>query len=198
MPGARLDFQELRRRVEQAEPLAAVGRLQELVGLVLKSRGPECAVGSICSLDHPASGAVSLAEVVGFRQGQVLLMPYGELRGIRPRMRVVLEERQAGARVGMGLLGRVLDGLGAPLDGLGPLQDADESYPLYGTPLNPCARERITQPLDVGIRAINGLLTVGKGQRLGIFAGSGVGKSTLMGMMARFTASQVSVIGLIG
>lgn len=198
MPPERLDWGRLRRRVEEMEPLAAVGHIQELVGLVLKSRGPECAVGSICRLDQSAAGAALLAEVVGFRQDQVLLMPYGEIRGVRPRMRVVLAERQAHARVGPGLLGRVLDGLGAPLDGLGPLKDAGDVYPLYGTPLNPCSREGITQPLDVGIRAINGLLTVGKGQRLGIFAGSGVGKSTLMGMIARFTASQVSVIGLIG
>lgn len=193
-----IDWQELCERVARTEPWARVGRLEELVGLVLRSRGPECAVGGICRVEPPAPAPPFLAEVVGFRQEQVLLMPYGEARGVQPRVPVILEDRQAQVRVGPGVLGRVLDGLGEPLDGRGPLRQVPETYPLYSPSLNPCLREPIRQPLDVGIRAINGLLTLGKGQRVGIFAGSGVGKSTLLGMMARFTASEVSVIGLIG
>ncbi|MCL6620862.1 MAG: FliI/YscN family ATPase [Syntrophobacterales bacterium] len=193
-----IDWHNLCERVAHTEPWAWVGRLEELVGLVLRSRGPECAVGSICRVVPPVPARPFGAEVVGFRQDQVLLMPYGEARGVRPRIPVILEDRQARVRVGPGLLGRVLDGLGEPLDGRGPLQQVPESYPLYAPSPNPCLREPIRQPLDVGIRAINGLLTLGKGQRVGIFAGSGVGKSTLLGMMARFTASEVSVIGLIG
>jgi flagellum-specific ATP synthase len=137
------------------------------------------------------------AEVVGFRQGEVLLMPQGEVRGIRPHARVVLQNREAVVQVGEALLGRVLDGLGRPLDDKGPL-NTNLTYPLYASPLNPISREKIREPLDVGVRAINGLLTLGRGQRVGIFAGSGVGKSTLLGMMARFTRSDVSVIALIG
>lgn len=193
-----IDWQALCEQVASTEPWAWVGRLEELVGLVLRSRGPECAVGSICQIRPPAPALPFLAEVVGFRQEQVLLMPYGEARGVRPRVPVILEDRQAQVRVGPGLLGRVIDGLGEPLDGRGPLRQVPESYALYAPSPNPCLREPIRQPLDVGIRAINGLLTLGKGQRVGIFAGSGVGKSTLLGMMARFTASEVSVIGLIG
>ena len=124
-------------------------------------------------------------------------MPQGEVRGIKPQARVVLQAREAMVTVGESLLGRVVDGLGRPLDGKGPL-NAPQAYPLYAKPLNPCNRENISEPLDVGIRAINGLLTLGRGQRVGIFAGSGVGKSTLMGMMARFTRSDVTVIALIG
>ncbi len=198
MPTRRLDWGALGRRIEELQPLAAVGRVQEQVGLLVRSRGPECPVGSICRLISPTPPAELTAEVVGFREGQVMLMPYGELRGVHPQMRVVLAEHQASIRVGPGLLGRVLDGLGRPLDQKGAFRGVAASYPLYGQPPNPCFRKRISQPLDVGIRAINGALTLGKGQRIGIFAGSGVGKSTLLGMMARFTASQVSVIGLIG
>lgn len=198
MPIKPIDWQHLSRRVAAVEPLALAGRVQELVGLIVKSRGPECPVGSICRLSSPLLASGLLAEVVGFRQDQVLLMPYGEVQGLGPQMRVVLEDRRPWVRVGPGLLGRVLDGLGAPLDDEGPLKGLETAYPLYGSPLNPCSRQRISQPLDVGVRAINGLLTLGRGQRMGIFAGSGVGKSTLMGMICRNTTSPISVIALIG
>jgi flagellum-specific ATP synthase len=168
-----------------------------MVGLVITSRGPESAVGRICEIDMPPPEEPITAEVVGFRQGEVLLMPQGQVRGVRPHARVVLQAREAMVQVGESLLGRVLDGLGRPLDDKGPLKTR-LAYPLYAKPLNPIQREKIREPLDVGIRAINGLLTLGRGQRVGIFAGSGVGKSTLMGMMARFTRSDVNVIGLIG
>lgn len=192
-----IDWQHLKDTVSRLVPFAFTGKVQEMVGLVIVSKGPQSAMGSVCRLEIPPPQAPVLAQVVGFRQGRVLLMPYGEARGIGPQVRVVLTGEQARAPVGEALLGRVIDGLGQPLDGRGPLR-LPETYPLYAPPLNPCAREAIAQPLDVGIRAINGLMTLGKGQRIGIFAGSGVGKSTLMGMMARFTRSDVAVIGLIG
>ncbi len=195
--GHSIDWPLLQDDLARLEPVAFTGRVQEMVGLVIRSRGPQCAVGGVCRINLPPPHRPVMAEVVGFRQGQVLLMPQGEVRGIQPQAQVVLTDRQALAPVGNALLGRVIDGLGRPLDGKGPL-GISSRYPLYATPLNPCARQIISQPMDVGIRSINGLLTLGKGQRIGIFAGSGVGKSTLMGMTARYTRSDVSVIGLIG
>jgi flagellum-specific ATP synthase len=191
------DWEGLRAALHAVEPYSLTGRVQEMVGLVISSRGPQSAVGGVCKVLMPPPQPPILAEVVGFRRHEVLLMPYGEVRGIRAQSRVVLTDRQATVPVGEQLLGRVIDGLGQPLDGLGPIP-SQAAYPLYSPPLNPCARQTISQPVDVGIRAINGLLTLGKGQRIGIFAGSGVGKSTLMGMIARHTRSDVSVIGLIG
>ena len=192
-----LDWQLLHRAVTKTEPFANTGQVEEMVGLVIKSRGPHGPVGAVCRIELPPPHPPIPAEIVGFRQNQVLLMPYGDVRGIRPKTRVILNDRQATAPVGEGLLGRVIDGLGRPLDAKGLLGLRHRS-PLHAPPLNPCDRQNIDAPLDVGIRAINGLLTLGKGQRIGIFAGSGVGKSTLMGMMARYTRSDVSVIGLIG
>lgn len=194
---APIDWQHLHEALRQTNPYALTGRVQEMVGLVITSRGPEAAVGRICEIEMPPPEGNITAEVVGFRQGEVLLMPQGEVRGIRPQARVVLQNREAVVQVGEALLGRVLDGLGRPLDDNGPLT-TNHTYPLYASPLNPISREKIREPLDVGVRAINGLLTLGRGQRVGIFAGSGVGKSTLLGMMARFTRSDVSVIALIG
>ena len=197
MPRPRIDWPHLQTVLQQTMPYALTGRVQEMVGLVISSRGPESAVGRICEIEMPPPEEPITAEVVGFRQGEVLLMPQGQVRGVRPHARVVLQSQEAMVQVGETLLGRVLDGLGRPLDDKGPL-NTRLAYPLYAKPLNPIRREKIREPLDVGIRAINGLLTLGRGQRVGIFAGSGVGKSTLMGMMARFTRSDVSVIGLIG
>lgn len=193
----RIEWPHLQEALRQTTPYALTGRVQEMVGLVITSRGPESAVGRICKIEMPPPDEPITAEVVGFRQGEVLLMPQGEVRGIRPQARVVLQPREAMVQVGEALLGRVMDGLGKPLDDKGPL-NSTLTYPLYAKPLNPISREKIREPMDVGIRAINGLLTLGRGQRVGIFAGSGVGKSTLLGMMARFTRSDVSVIALIG
>jgi flagellum-specific ATP synthase len=197
MPQPRIDWAHLQAVLRETTPYALTGRVQEMVGLVITSRGPESAVGRICEIEMPPPEEPITAEVVGFRQGEVLLMPQGEVRGVRPHARVVLQSQEAMVQVGETLLGRVLDGLGRPLDDKGPLNNR-LAYPLYAKPLNPIKREKIREPLDVGIRAINGLLTLGRGQRVGIFAGSGVGKSTLLGMMARFTRSDVSVIALIG
>jgi flagellum-specific ATP synthase len=174
------------------------GRVSRVVGLLIEGHGPGATVGSQC-LIYPKERRSDpiLAEVVGFRNREVLFMPYGETRGIGPGCRIISCGDPAGCRVGEELLGRVVNGLGEPLDGRGPLQ-AKRHYPLYATPPHPLRRSRIREPLDLGIRAINGLLTCGKGQRVGIFAGSGVGKSTLLGMMARYTKADVSVVALIG
>jgi flagellum-specific ATP synthase len=154
-------------------------------------------VGSICEVSVFKGKGRMLAEVVGFREGRILLMPLGEMRGVEPGSAIRLVGAQAGVPVSESLLGRVIDGLGNPMDGKGPLQP-EMQYPLYAEPLNPMERERISEPVDVGVRAINGLLTLGKGQRIGILSGSGVGKSTLLGMIARHTAADISVIALIG
>ncbi len=196
MPPQPINWPHLYSVLQQTKPYALTGLVQGMVGLVITSRGPECAVGRVCEIEMPPDEPIT-AEVVGFRQDEVLLMPYGEVRGLRPQSRVVLQTQEAMVPVGEALLGRVMDGLGRPLDDKGPF-NTSLTYPLYAKPLNPCQRENIREPLDVGIRAINGLLSLGRGQRVGIFAGSGVGKSTLLGMMARFTRSDVSVIALIG
>jgi flagellum-specific ATP synthase len=138
-----------------------------------------------------------MAEVLGFRENTVLMMPLEDIRSIGPGSRVVARQQKASVSVGPQLLGRIIDGLGNPIDGLGPL-NTDHSMPIYATPINPLLRQRIRRPLDMGVRSINGLLSVGCGQRMGIFAGSGVGKSVLMGMVARRSSADVNVIALIG
>jgi len=179
-------------------PLISVrGRVSQVIGLVIESLGPAIPVGSICEVDVFKGRDRVLAEVVGFREGRLLLMPLGEMRGVEPGGVIRLTDSHASVPVANSLLGRVIDGLGNPVDGKGPLEQ-DKTYPLYAVPLNPMERVRVQEPVDVGIRAINGLLTLGKGQRIGILAGSGVGKSVLMGMVARHTAADVSVIALIG
>ncbi|WP_447973789.1 FliI/YscN family ATPase [Nitrospira sp. Kam-Ns4a] len=190
-------IERLRARVAAADPVAVHGRISRAVGLVIEGRGPMRAVGEQCEIVPDDGEDRVAAEIVGFRDEQVLLMPLGELRGIGPASRLILRGRPAAARVGPGLLGRVLNGLGEPLDGRGPIS-AEAEVPLYGAPLNPMRRRRITDPLDLGIRAINGLLVCGRGQKVGIFAGSGVGKSVLLGMMARHTVADVNVVALIG
>ncbi len=185
-------------QVAQDTSLVSVGgRVSQVIGMVLESLGPGIPVGSICEVSVFKNQSTVLAEVVGFREGRVLLMPLGEMRGVEPGSAIRLVGGQAGVPVAESLLGRVIDGLGNPMDGKGPLRP-ETQYPLYAEPLNPMERERISEPVDVGVRAINGLLTLGKGQRIGILAGSGVGKSTLLGMIARHTAADISVIALIG
>jgi len=172
------------------------GRVTDVIGLVVEASGPGAPVGSLCRIEGPGARALP-AEVVGFRTGRVLLMPLADLAGVAPGNRVTLVRNQPLVRVGDAMLGRVLDGLGRPLDDRGPLA-ADAEYPLHGRAVNPLARPPVREPLDLGIRAINALLTCGRGQRLGIFAGSGVGKSALLGMMARYTRADVTVIALVG
>ncbi len=163
----------------------------------MESEGPVTNLGCVCDIYGQDNERITRAEVLGFRENHVLLMPLEEVRGISPGCRVIAREDSAYMPVGLGMLGRIVDGLGNPIDGKGPIAFEAE-YPLYATPMNPLSRRRITEPLDMGVKAINGLLTVGRGQRMGIFSGSGVGKSILLGMIARHTKADCNVIALIG
>ena len=183
--------------LESLQPIQAQGNVTQVVGLVVESCGPACRLGAVCDIVTREGGRRLAAEALGFRDQRVLLMPLEEIRGIAPGCRVIARQQKATVRVGRALLGRVIDGMGDPIDEQGPLA-AIEEYPLYGPAINPMQRRRIHEPLDLGVRAINGLLTVGCGQRIGVFAGSGVGKSVLLGMIARNTAADVNVIALIG
>ncbi len=172
------------------------GRITRMIGLTLEAVGIKAAVGECCFIERPEGGQIE-AEVVGFSGDRIYLMPLYPIDGLHSGTRVIAG-RQAGAvPVGMNLLGRVLNGVGKPIDGCGPLQPEAE-VALAGEVINPLQRAPIEQTLDVGVRAINALLTVGRGQRMGLFAGSGVGKSVLLGMMTRFTEAEVIVVGLIG
>lgn len=172
------------------------GRLRRVVGLALEAVGVEASLGERCWLQDGAGRKLE-AEVVGFAGETVYLMPTEPVHGLSPNARVYPERRILDIPVGSEMLGRVIDGSGQPLDGKGPLRPSGRAH-LMGEPINPLKRELIRQPLDTGVRAINSLLTVGRGQRLGLFAGSGVGKSTLLGMMTRYTSADVVVVGLIG
>ncbi len=172
------------------------GQLRRVVGLTLEAVGCPLPLGGRARIINRDGSSIE-AEAVGFSGERVFLMPSGDLQGLQPLARVVPLGHTAEVSVGDAVLGRVLDGEGRPLDGRGRLV-CNAHVPLYGRPLNPLAREPITKPLDVGVRVINSLLTVGRGQRLGLFAGTGVGKSTLLGMMTRFTQADVIVVGLIG
>lgn len=184
-------------RARRADPLPPLGRVVRTVGLLVESRGPRARVGELCDL-VPAGGEPILPlEVVGFRDGLLQSVPLGTTAGIRPGDRIIARGGSAAIDVGDGLLGRVIDGLGRPLDSAGPIVAAD-TYPLQPPPMNPLARDPIVAPLGTGVRCIDALLTCGRGQRIGVFGGSGVGKSTLLGMMARGTAADISVIALVG
>lgn len=189
-------LQRYRQRIDQPRPLLVEGRLTRMVGLTLEAEGLQATIGARCLVVSPGVEPVE-AEVVGFAGDKLYLMPTGAVRGVGPDSRVVPTGRIYDAPVGDELLGRVLDGAGDPLDGKGPL-NTRQRFPLSGRFVNPMARHPIDEPLDVGVRAINTLLTVGRGQRMGLFAGSGVGKSVLLGMMTKFTTADVVVVGLIG
>ena len=185
-----------RKKLAAVEPLCRLGKVEKVVGLTLEAEGPPTYVGEICYL-KTRSGQKVLGEVVGFRAGKALLLPLGEMEGLGPGSEVIALDRTLETPVGEGLLGRVLDGLGRPIDGR-EKPKISGYYPLMADALNPLARSRIKKPLSLGVKAIDGLLTCGQGQRLGIFAGSGVGKSTLLGMIARNSAADINVIALIG
>lgn len=173
----------------------ASGKLVRVVGLTLEATGCRAPIGSLCKVET-MHGEME-AEVVGFSGDNLFLMPSEQITGVLPGAKVTPMTSETGLPVGMELLGRVIDGVGNPLDGLGPIY-TEKRASFNADPINPLARKPISEPLDVGIKAINGLLTVGKGQRIGLFAGSGVGKSVTLGMMTRGTTAQVVVVGLIG
>ena len=183
-------------RLSALPPPPVAGRLTRMIGLTLEATGCQAAVGDRCEIVTTDDMHIN-AEVVGFAGENIYLMPTGDIHGLKPGARVLPRPGTGTVGVGPGMLGRVVDGAGEPLDGRGPIA-VTARVRLAGTPINPLARRRISEPLDVGVRAINGLLTVGRGQRLGLFAGSGVGKSVLLGMMARYTQADVIVVGLIG
>ncbi len=167
-----------------------------MVGLTIEAVGCQVAIGGRCLIESVDRGRVE-AEVVGFSEDRLYLMPVDDIHGLSPNARVIPTRKGYEAAVGWTLLGRVLDGAGQPLDNKGPLH-CDSRIPLTPSPVNPLLRQAIHEPLDVGVRAINALLTVGRGQRMGLFAGSGVGKSVLLEMMTRYTDADVTVVGLIG
>ena len=172
------------------------GSLVRTVGLVMEARGIHVAIGERCYVENEA-GRLMAAEVVGFDGGRVLLMAEGHANGLAPGARVIPAGHTLEVAAGPELLGRVIDGSGAPIDGKGTIR-CSERMPLFGESINPMRRALVDDPLDVGVRSINALFSVGRGSRLGLFAGSGVGKSVLLGMMARYTSADVVVVGLIG
>jgi flagellum-specific ATP synthase len=183
--------------VKAASLVRRTGRIVRSVGLTVESEGPDAHIGEICEISARGSGRRALAEVVGFSEGRVLLMPYEDLIGIEAGSEVIASGESAYAYASEHLLGRVIDGFGMPLDGR-PLLHAGVKLPLYPAPINPLERGPVLDVLETGVRAIDSLLTIARGQRVGIFSGSGVGKSTVLGMIARQAQADVSVIALVG
>ncbi|MES2538658.1 MAG: FliI/YscN family ATPase [Pseudomonadota bacterium] len=183
--------------VRNTELVRRTGRVSQFFGLVVESDGPEVFLGEVCEIHARGQAVPIMAEVVGLKNGKVLLMPYGELRGISLGSEVIASGRPVQIPIGEELLGRVIDAFGRPLDGK-PMAALRAHYPVKAEPLNPLTRPRIRQVLETGVRPIDALLTLGRGQRVGIFAGSGVGKSTLLGMVARNMQADINVIALIG
>ncbi|TVY10656.1 flagellar protein export ATPase FliI [Paenibacillus cremeus] len=183
--------------LRQMDPIRVNGKVTQVIGLTVESEGPDASIGDVCYIYPFKSNQPLKAEVVGFKNNKVILMPLGELQSIGPGCDVVGTGKPLTVQVGHELLGKVLDGLGQPLDGT-LLPSRMTHYSTNNLPSNPLKRPRVLEPISVGVRCIDGLLTIGKGQRVGIFAGSGVGKSTLMGMIARNTSADVNVIALIG
>jgi flagellum-specific ATP synthase len=192
-----IDFEKYHKAVERADLVKIIGKVVQVVGLIIEAQVGGVSVGDLCTIRIEKENRDAYAEVVGFREKRVLLMPLGSTAGIAPGSQVVAAGRPLMVRVGKDVLGRVLSGLGQPIDGKGPVM-GEEDYPLDAEPPDPVKRPRVTEVLRVGIRAIDGMLTIGRGQRIGIFAGSGVGKSTLMGMIARNAEADVNVIALVG
>lgn len=193
-----IDLSPWRFRLKSAKLLKLTGRVTRVIGLTVEVRGINAHIGEVCEIEVPGEPEPVRAEVVGFRDASTVLMPLGELRGIYQGCSVTPSGKSFRLKVGEQLLGRVLNGLGEHMDGLGPVGGPIEDYPVDNRPPNPLLRRRITEVLSTGVRAVDALLTCGRGQRIGIFAGSGVGKSTLLGMISRYSNADVNVIALIG
>lgn len=185
------------KRASECEPIREAGRVEEVIGLVIAAHGPGGSIGDVCEIRSERLAEPVRVEIVGFRKGRTLLMPLGMLAGVAPGDEVISLGSENQAAVGPGLLGRVIDGLGKPMDGKGPILFTARA-PLHREPTDAMARRRVEQALATGIKSIDGLITLGEGQRVGIFAGSGVGKSTLLGMIARYCTADVNVVALVG
>ena len=191
------DFGKYHNILARVDPLEYGGMVTKIIGLMVESSGPSAKIGDICRIHSMRGDATIQAEVVGFRDDRVLMMPFGSLEGIALGSKVESTKDSLLVPVGTQLIGRVLDAVGNPMDGL-PLPKPDAYYPVENEPPNPLSRERITEVIPLGVKSIDGLLTIGRGQRIGIFAGSGVGKSTLLGMIARNALADINVIALVG
>lgn len=188
----------LTKSLDSYDSVIKTGKLSQMIGLVLESNGPNVPVGEICNLKDEQGNVVSKSEVVGFKDGnKILSMVYGDTSNLYPGMEIEATGEKLSINVGRELLGRIVDGLGQPIDGKGPIVTSDRRS-IYADAPNPLTRKRIEEPISTGVKSIDGMLTIGKGQRMGIFAGSGVGKSTLIGMISRNTNADINVIALIG
>jgi flagellum-specific ATP synthase len=192
-----IDLEPYRERLQSLDPYRMNGRVTQVIGLVIEANGPEAKVGELCEVHYSRHEPPMAAEIVGFREGKTLLMPLGDMRGIAPGNEVVASGQPLRLNVGRELLGRVVNGRGLPVDDKGDLE-LEEWRTLHAEPPPPLQRRRIDTQLDLGVRALDALVPMGRGQRLGVFAGSGVGKSSLMGMIARSTKADVNVIALVG
>ncbi|MBZ5495426.1 MAG: FliI/YscN family ATPase [Acidobacteriia bacterium] len=192
-----LNLDQYCQRLRSMSPIKTVGSVKRAVGLVVESQGPPASVGELCEIVGQGRTDPIPAEVIGFRDNYVLSMPLFKVHGVKLGDKIICRKKQATVPVSPALLGRIIDGMGQPIDTLGPITAGSE-YPLQPNGTNPLQRKNIESILGTGVRAIDGLLTCGKGQRIGIFGGSGVGKSTLLGMMARYTSADVNVISLVG
>lgn len=193
-----INLEKFNNAIDNCKSMNMIGKVVQIVGLVIECSGPNVSMGELCYIHSHFEDVEPLpSEVVGFREGYVLLMPLGETKGIGPGCLVVSAQKLLQVKVGPELLGRVIDGLGNPIDGKGPIL-CQKEYPIQADPPAPLERPVIKNSLYVGVRAIDGLITMGEGQRIGIMAGSGVGKSTLLSMIARNTEADISVIALIG
>ena len=192
-----IEFDKYHKAIDNIDTLERAGRVTKIVGLAVEATGPASKIGDICHMYTLDGERFVRAEIVGFRDGQTLLMPFGSVEGVGLDSYVVYTGTSLRVPVGRQFVGRILDALGDPLDDL-PAPEVEAWYPAENEPPNPLTRERIREVLPLGVKAIDGMLTVGRGQRLGIFSGSGVGKSTLLGMMARYTVADINVIVLVG
>ena len=192
-----MDYTAFREEIAKSETFRCMGKIEKIVGMTIEASGPTCNIGDVCRIFSKDMSSYIRAEVVGFNKENILLMPYTEIEGIGPGSIVDNTGDKLNVRAGEGLIGRIIDATGEPLDGGDPI-DYSEEVSITGIPVNPFTRPPIKDTIELGVKAIDGLLTMGKGQRMGIFAGSGVGKSTLMGMIARKVKADVNVIALVG